>query len=352
MAINKILIPLDGSEHAERIGGWVTGIARPLAAEVVLLTVVDPDRIELPDSTAEHGHPIPGRPGPHDRPGIETTGALAGASGIVGGATTTPGHGGGVEHAPGFGTQVLDAVMQQAEAYVEREADMLGAAGVNSSHKALMGDPAEEIVRFATEVDADMIAMATHRGSSIARGVLGSVTDRVLHTAKIPVMAVHPEKLSAFSGDKAQPETVLVPLDGSERSAGAVDLALEVAKAVEAEVVFMRVIQYPYYGFSGADAFVHSSEYGVSFQRKLAAESLKPFEERAAEAGISSSTVVTTGSAAGQILSQAESMSRPLIIMSTRGESGIKRWILGSVTDKVVRSAGLPVIVVPPTGRD
>ncbi len=349
MAIKKILVPLDGSEHAEKIGGWLTGIARPLKAEVALVTVVDPDKIELPESTAEHGHPIPGRPGPHDRPGVETTGALAGASGIVGGATTTPGHGGGVEHSPAFGTQILDRVLQQAASYIERESDMLVAAGVASSHKALMGDPAEEIVRHAEEIGADLVAMATHRGSALARGVLGSVTDRVLHSTGIPVMAVHPEQIGAFSGDKAQPESVLVPLDGSKRSTGAIDIAMELAKAAGAEIVFMRVVRYPYYGMAGADAFVHSSEYGFSFQRREAEEALQEFVKKAGSAGLAARAVVGTGSPAGAILSQAESMSRPLIVMSTRGESGIKRWMLGSVTDKVVRSAGLPVVVVPPS---
>lgn len=348
MAINKILVPLDGSDHAERIGGWVTGIARPLSAEVELVTVVDPDKIELPESTAEHGHPIPGRPGRHDRPGIETTSTLAGATGMVGAATTTPGHGSGVEHSPAFGTQILDRVMQQAQDYVEHEADMLVAAGVKSSSKALMGDPAEEIVRYAEETGASMVAMATHRGSVVARGVLGSVTDRVLHSANIPVMAVHPEQLNAFSGDRAQPESVLVPLDGSERSASVVELALEIAKGVGAQVVFMQVVQYPYYSAVAAEAFIHSSEYGMSFQRREAIKSLDSFKRQAEKAGLSSKIVVATGSPAGQIFSQAEALPRPLIVMSTRGESGIKRWVLGSVTDKVVRSAGLPVIVVPP----
>ncbi|MDA0232836.1 MAG: hypothetical protein O3C69_05045, partial [Chloroflexi bacterium] len=68
-----------------------------LDAEVALVTVVDPDKIELPNSTAEHGHPIPGRPGRYDRPGIETTGTLAGASGMTGGVTVSPGYGGGVQ---------------------------------------------------------------------------------------------------------------------------------------------------------------------------------------------------------------------------------------------------------------
>ncbi len=348
MSINKILVPLDGSENAEKIGGWVAGLARPLDAEVALLTIVDPDKIELPRSTAEHGHPIPGRSGPHDRPGIETTGALAGTTGMIGGATTTPGHGGGVEHAPAFGTQILDSVMEQAKQYVEREADRMNAAGVKSSFEAVMGDPAEEIVGYANKTGADMIAMATHRGSGLARGILGSVTDRVLHTAQIPVMAVHPESLSAFGGSQGQPETIVVPLDGSDRSASVVDMALDIAKAVGSQVVFFRVVQYPYYGVTAVDASYFDTGYAVSQQRVDADLYLRQFKDKAEAMGIDAKSVVVTGSPASRLLEEVGSLSRPLIVMSTRGESGIKRWVLGSVADKVIRSSGLPVMVVPP----
>lgn len=352
MGIQKILVPLDGSENAEKIGGWVAGLAGPLDAEVILVTIVNPDKIELPESTAEHGHPIPGREGPYDRPGVETTGALSGASGMVGGATTTPGHGGGVEHAPGFGTQILDRVMAQAEAYVEREADQMNAAGVKSSYKALMGDPAEQIVHYAAEIDADIIAMATHRGSGLARGILGSVTDRVLRSAGRPVMAVHPESLSAFGGSQGQPETIIVPLDGSERSAGVVDLALDVAQGIGSEVIFFRVVQYPYYGVTAVDASYFDTSYAISQQRVEADEYLQQFKDRAAARGVSARSHVVTGSAASRLLEEAKHVASPLIIMSTRGASGIKRWVLGSVADKVIRSSGLPVLVVPPPADD
>lgn len=347
MTISKILVPLDGSENAEKIGGWVSGLARPLDAEVALVTIVDPDKIELPRSTAEHGHPIPGQPGRYDKPGIENT-PMAGSPSMVGGASLTPTRGGSVEHAPAFGTQILDRVMEQAGAYVDREAEQMNAAGVKASSKAVMGDPAEEIVRYAGEIGADVVAMATHRGSGIARGVLGSVTDRVLRSAGIPVMAVHPESLSAFSGAEGQPETVMVPLDGSERSAGVVDLALEIAKAVEAEVVFFRVVQFPYYGVTAIDASYYGTDYGLSFQRQDAEDYCAQFIEKAKSIGVVSRSLVVTGSPASRLLDEAKSLSRPLIVMSTRGESGIKRWVLGSVADKVIRSSGLPVMVVPP----
>ncbi len=343
-------MPLDGSENAEKIGGWVAGLARALEAEVALVSIVNPEKIELPRSTAEHGHPIPGKAGPHDRPGRESVEALGGAGGMVSGAGFAPGSGGSPTHAPAFGTQILDRVMLDANSYVEKEADRMNAAGVKTSHKAVMGDPAEEIVNYAHSIDADLIAMATHRSSGIARGVLGSVTDRVLRTAGMPVMAVHPESLTAFSGGMGQPETIVVPLDGSDRSAGVVDLALDVAKAVGSEVVFFRVVQYPYYGVTAIDASYFDTGYAISQQRTEADTYLQPFKDKAESMGVNARSLVVTGSPASRLLEEVKSLPRPLVIMSTRGESGIKRWVLGSVADKVIRSSGLPVMVVPPTG--
>ena len=113
-----------------------------------------------------------------------------------------------------------------------------------------------------------------------------SRSDHQLRSARRPVMAVHPESLSAFSGDMGEPESVLVPLDGSERSESAVDIALEIAKSVDAELVLFRVVQYPYYGITAIDATYHNADYGVSAQRREAEQYLEQFKERAERMGL------------------------------------------------------------------
>lgn len=342
-AIAKILVPLDGSENAERIGNWVTGLAATLSADVSLVSVIDQDKIKLPNSTAEHGHPIPGAAGHFDRPGIENSSLFTGDTGMVGGA-----YGSAVSHAPAFGSQILDQVMAEASEYLARRANQMNLTQVRTETKTLVGDPAEEIVRYAREINADLIAMATHRGSSIARGVLGSVTDRVLHSAGIPVLAVHPLKLAESDGASAPPDTILVPLDGSERSASVVDLALNVATASEAEVVFTRVVNTQNFGFSQSDASFFNMTAGSSVHRHETEAYLEAFTEAALSVGVRARHVVLVGSAAVRLIEEVMSLPNPLIVMSTRGNSGIKRWVFGSVADKVVRSSGVPVIVMPP----
>jgi nucleotide-binding universal stress UspA family protein len=241
--------------------------------------------------------------------------------------------------------------LRQAEEYLDLEVERLNASGVKCSRTVLRGEVAESIVQHAEEINANLIAMATHRGSAIARGVLGSITDRVLRSSHIPVMTVHPETLVAFSGSAGQPEAIVVPLDGSERAASVVGLAQEIAKACGAEVVFFRAVQYPYYGVTAMEAVFYQTDYGISYQRREAREYLEEFVEAATRDGLKSRSLVAVGAPAARLLEEVKALPRPLIVMSTRGASGIKRWALGSVTDKVVRSSGLPVLVVPPKDK-
>jgi nucleotide-binding universal stress UspA family protein len=192
-----------------------------------------------------------------------------------------------------------------------------------------------------------MIAMATHRGSAIARGVLGSVTDRVLRSSHVPVMAVHPESLTAFTGTSGQPEVVVVPLDGSKRSESAVSLGVEIAGACGSEIVFLRVVPYPY-GVSEIDAAYTWTDYAASHRRLEAESYMVRFVASAKVRGLNARAAALMGAAAPRLLDEVKALPRPLIVMSSRGASGIKRWMVGSVTDKVVRSSGLPVLVVPP----
>jgi nucleotide-binding universal stress UspA family protein len=331
----KILVPLDGSEYAEKIGGFVAGLARPLGAEIVLLAVVDPAEIRLPEAMAAPGHPVPGH-APYDKPGYEHP-----APGISS-------RGGKPEVSPGFGTQVVDRAVEFARNYLAREVERLDASGVPATSHVAVGQPADEIVRYAREAHVDMIAMATHRESALARGVLGSITDRVLHSSSVPVLAVHPKSASAFAGNAGAPNVIIVPLDGSPLSEAAVPVALDIAEACASDVVFIMAVRFPYYGVSGPGIEYYAGDYGIAEQRREALEYLSRFVQMAESKGLKARAHAAIGNAAFRIIEEAESLQGAMIVMTTHGSGGFKRWVIGSVTDKVVRSAGMPVLVLPP----
>ena len=87
--------------------------------------------------------------------------------------------------------------------------------GVDVTAWVSSGSPAEDIVGVADNQDCDLIAMSTHGRSALARGVLGSVTDKVVHSTNIPVLTMTYERAETYHDPKSALTRVLVPLDGS-----------------------------------------------------------------------------------------------------------------------------------------
>ena len=250
------------------------------------------------------------------------------------------------EERVGYGTQMIEQVAQRANAYVNDVASRLAARGFKVRAMVTIGKPEEEILRVAEEEKVDVITMATHRESVIARGVLGSVTDRVVTNSTIPVLAVRPEGVSETKPVK--PEIVMVPLDGSPNSEAVVPLASTLAAKMGSELLFVRVSNMAYHSAMGDAGVYYTSPISYSRASDLAGEYLEPFVDQAKTAGIDASMRTPTGSPAQTLISIAEENENTMIVIGTRGQSGFKRLVVGSVADKVIRSSGHPVLVVPP----
>jgi nucleotide-binding universal stress UspA family protein len=299
----KILVPRDGSEASERIGGWVAGFAQCMKAEVVLLAVVDTEHPHLRDVAPSAGEP-----------GDEQSTSLA---------------------------------VGLAEIYVEYEAERLNASGVKASTMVLVGKPADAITEHAQRLGCDMIAMATHADSEPARGVLGSVTDRVLHSTDLPVLTIRPAEVSTSGGNAGVPRAVIIPLDGSELSEKAVAPGLEVAKTAQAEVLFVNSVHLPYGAAGSLGTEYYGGHFAMSEQRWEVLKYLSRFDHVAKEMGLGSRTHAAVGNPAARIIEDAHGLDGALIVMTTHGSGGPTRWALGGVTDKVIRSSKRPVLVIP-----
>jgi nucleotide-binding universal stress UspA family protein len=318
----KILVPLDGSEHARKIVGWATGLARALGAEIVLLSVIDPEDIDILEATTR---------------GLEKRSAAGG--GAVSSAVRTP-------------ADVINQAIAQAENDLHSESEKIKAAGVRSSISVGAGSPAEVIVSEAHAESVDLIAMATRRESALARGVLGSVTDRVLHSTSIPLLTLYPGEIHEFEETGGGPERVIVPLDGSALSESAVNPAMEIAKASGAEIIFTEILRLPFFGVGVAGieygAGDYSGDFGIEAQKLEITTYLQGFIRNAEASGIKASANVRSGSPSQQIVDEAAEIDGSIIVMASHGSGGLKRWVVGSVADKVIRSARRPVLVIPP----
>ena len=233
----------------------------------------------------------------------------------------------------------------EAESAVETVADV-----VHERHPDLAvttaierGTPYRVIGEYAEAADIDAITMGTKGRTGLDRVLLGSVTEHVLRTVTVPVLAVPPEASdSALTPDAI--ENVLLPTDGSEGATVAVEWGIGLAKVYDA--MCHALFSADTSRFTGG-AEPSAILTGLKEEGRTALETVR---ERARAAGVSVTGTVANGPPVRVILDYAEDNEIDLIVMGTHGRSGIERQLLGSVTENVVRHADVPVCCVPIAG--
>jgi len=140
---------------------------------------------------------------------------------------------------------------------------------------------------------------------------------------------------------------ILVPLDGSQFSEGALEQAQMLAECAGGQIELLRVAVHPSNYVYVADAAALADLYDSD--RAHCEDYLKSVAARVAgQTSVQVTTAVLEGVVADAVLDYAEDTDADLIVMSTHGRSGMERWLLGSVAEKVVRGAKMPVMLVRP----
>ena len=147
-------------------------------------------------------------------------------------------------------------------------------------------------------------------------------------------------------------EKILIPLDGSKVGEAALPAIMELVagltpnKKVEV-TLFRSITQLSYWVLAGeASARVPYTESELEQLKQKAIEYLDKVGEALTSKGATVKTRVNFGDAASEILKAVEETKADLVAMSTHGRSGLRRWAFGSVTEKVLRAAGIPVLTV------
>jgi nucleotide-binding universal stress UspA family protein len=239
---------------------------------------------------------------------------------------------------------------RQAHDDLEKAEAMLRGEQTRARLEVARGNPAVEILRVAAEQRVDLIAMTTHGRGALGRWVFGSVADRVARSSPVPVLLVRPSE--------RQPQPVVirrlvVPLDGSSLSEEALPTAQTLAKRLGVPIHLITVIDImrlipaeiaPVVAF---DAAVY--EETLSQLDAGAAALLAEISERLPHEGLHTSSEVAHGS---PFMTIAEAVhDGDLIVMTSHGRGGVRRWLLGSVAEKLVREAPVPVVLVPVAAR-
>lgn len=207
-----------------------------------------------------------------------------------------------------------------------------------------MGDgrPAGVLAAEADEWRADVVVVGTQGHGAIARAIVGSVADELVRSAPAPVVTVR-EAPRAEPSDAL--ERIVVPSDGSEAARAAIPFAVGLADATGAELDLLFAITPELEGGAYLDRPVTEIE---AAHEEMAEEALAPIEEACTEAGVGCERFVVRAPAHRAIVDHAGERGADLVVMATRGRGGIERFLLGSVTDKVVRMATTPVATVRP----
>jgi nucleotide-binding universal stress UspA family protein len=223
--------------------------------------------------------------------------------------------------------------------------------GVSAEGRAILGNPAEEIVRVSEDEGCGLIAMSTHGRNLIGRSILGSVTDRVLHSASVPVLTITPDRARMYQEEGTTLNTVVVPLDGSELAELALPYAEELATALSLEVLLVRVVRTDHLAFSYEEFAGRIPDFTSDLERE-AARYLEAVSEGLRNRGLAVGHRVLGGAPAPSLLDLARETPRNLIAMTTHGRSGLTRWVMGSVAEAMIRGSGDPVLVVRPRDQE
>lgn len=279
---DRIMVPLDGSETAERALPYAAMLARAWGSEVVLVTVVSP---------VEFVTPTP-----------DTSAYLT----------------------PGVVEETLAAARASSLAYLEHIRRRLGEEGITARSVVREGVPVEELVEAEAVERPGLVVMATHGRTGLARLVLGSVAERVVETGTAPVLLV-PTRVTPRPFRQ-----VLVALDGSPESERAVAPAVTLANAFGGEVILAQVVPEDAPDPGAAEA--------------TARRYLDAIAEQALAGGVSVSVSVLVGPIADALVAEVESRDVDLIALTLSGEPG--RWRLGSLARALLGRAVAPLLLV------
>lgn len=205
------------------------------------------------------------------------------------------------------------------------------------------GDRAGAIVDTAVNENIDLIVMSTHSRSGLSRWVLGSVTERVLRHAPCPVLVVR---------EPRQFSRILVTLDGSRLAEKALKPATALAAAHNSQLLLLSVVDDSVLdqttqtelerGQSGAGEHIRSSLFQQT--QNYLREIVNKYQQR----GVRTYPAMASGAVPTAILDYVEEQDVDLIAMTTHGRTGLRRWVYGSVTEKVLRGTRCAMLIVRP----
>lgn len=277
---------------------------------------------------------------------VDTLAALAGGPGLTAGEP-------GIAAPAAMPAATADLI--EAERSGREEVLAAAADGIRTHTSAtvewtlLDGEPSDAVAEHVEERGADIVVMSTHGRGAVERAWLGSVADRLVRRLDVPALLVRPSEGEEATDLRPAIRHILVPLDGSSLAEAALAPATRISRLLGASLRLVRVtgphimVGSPYIPHAAQEHQEHFERH-----RREARGYLEQVAERLRGEGVEVADVeVREGATATTILATARE-GADLIAMATHGRGGLRRLFLGSVSDKVLRGATLPVLLVRP----
>ena len=229
---------------------------------------------------------------------------------------------------------------EEAEIYLRGMADELTARGLRVEWKVWYDEPDRAIADAARFNAADLITMTTHGRGGLSRLMFGSVAESLVRMAPVPVLLVRGELAWQPGGLRK----IVVPLDGSERSEAILPVVERLAGPFDLSVELLRAIE-PLPAYAAAEISSARTEEMIALEEADAEGYLRKVATPLEAKGLRVACCVGRGLAVDVILRRAEETGAGLVAMSTHGRMGVGRLLIGSVAERVLRSAPVPVLL-------
>jgi len=286
----KIVVPLDGSSEAEIVLPYVIALGTAFGAEVTLVTAAE---AETPDKS----HLL---------------------------------------------RSYLKRVAENLKDTIKGRSDLIVSTDV------FAGKPADEIIKYAAQKKADLTIIAGHGASGGNPQLLGNIATKILSASNKPVLLVRAKETRSAKPDDLI-RHILVPLDGSNMSEGSLKTVEPMAARLRAEIVLFQAVE-PVRYVPGFETMVPNVILPSDDEiKRAAAKYLNGIETTLKQRGIKTSSMIIAYAPAEAIIDYADSDDIDIIAMTTHGFSGIKRWVFGSTTEKVLQASTKPILVIPTT---
>jgi nucleotide-binding universal stress UspA family protein len=236
----------------------------------------------------------------------------------------------------------LDGLRQETAAFLETATK----AGLSVDVQVEIGPVVQRILDHAARLPADLVVMGTHGSGGFQHLVLGSVTEKVLRSARCPVLTVPPRMQSR---SRLPFRHLLCATDFSEASSSAVRLALSLARESGACLTLLHVLEWPWHEPPQPSIEELPPEQGFAlamFRRESEERARRQLEELVPPAQPGVRVAVVSGTPYEQVLAAAATGSADLIVLGVGRRGALNLALLGSTANHVVRAAECPVLTL------